>query len=115
MQTLWMIGVCILVVSIADMFASLGDAVKQGYHLRYTVEQRPLDAVLSYCRHEKREEKDSACRLSLEWRRQGVWVSVCHDRVSAQQFPRRYYRLVLQCYLGSWAISSWRINRVFYR
>lgn len=91
--------------------------IEEMFLAKYGLYENPKRYIEKFCKSKKedREKKGFTCDLDFFWLREGNFVNICKTNFKPTSFPRRYYRLVLQCKLGGVPIKSlrseWRLFR----
>ena len=92
---------------------TLEEEIKNIFLAKYRLLQSPKNAVMTICKNPRGKKTYFNCDVNYEWRQNGIYENVC--KTPSKSFGPRYYKVVLQCYLGKIPIGALRSEwEVFY-
>ena len=104
------ISLILVCVQLRMSLESFRKAAVESYRLKYALYERPRDAVPSFCASMLPIKGLVSCRSELYWKRSRRWIPICAHEIRPHHFPRRYYKIVVQCYLAKKKVQRLRVH-----
>lgn len=94
---------------------NFNNAIKDSYIIKYRIYNKPSRAVPQFCKQFKPIKSQIGCRVELYWKVNNLWRSVCNFKYNHNDFPQRFYKLKIQCYLFRQDINNLSVSFQFKR